>query len=189
MAANLVLSEWADDQPNLWSVELNSVSLVQGTVSYTLPHNVLLVLDCFIRTTVSGIQNDRILYGVSRSEYAAYPNKLLQQPPTVYWADRVSPIVLNVYPAPDGNGPYTLYYYAVIQDEDALTSGNTQLDLPYRALNAFTDALAAKLALSYLPAGFQMLDTVAQRSMTRFRGQESENVPLFITPGIQGYYR
>lgn len=191
-AANLVLVDWSVDQPNLWGVTLNSVPLVQGTTIYTLPPNVLLVLDCFIRVTTNGVENDRVIYGVSRSEYAAYQNKLMQAYPTVYWADRVQPIQMNIYPCPDQNGPYTLYYYCVEQDQDALLAGGTQLDTPYRMLSAFTDALAAKLALSYPPPPpmtIDILDKVATRSYAAARGQENENVPLFITPGLSGYYQ
>lgn len=189
MAANLVLVDFADDQPNLWAVQLNSISLVQGQATYTLPADVLLVLDCYITTVIANNDNDRIIYGVSRTEYAAYPIKLMQAPPTVYWFDRIIPPTISVYPAPDGNGPYTLNYYAVIQDQDAIIGASTKLDLPYRQLSTFADALAAKLALTYAPDRFTMLDGVAQRSYTRARAQESENVPLYIVPGISGYRR
>lgn len=191
MAANLVLVDFSNDQPLLWDVTLNSIPLVQGTTIYTLPANVLLVLDCFTRVTVSGVQNDRIIYGVSRSEYASYPNKQLQEPPTVYWADRVEPIQMNIYPAPDGNGPYTLFYYCIQRDQDAVIGGGAQLSTPYRMLSAFTDALAAKLALSYPPPApmtADALDKVAQRSYAASRAQENENTALFITPGLSGYY-
>lgn len=191
MAANLVLSDWSIDQPMLWSVVLNSVPLVQGTTEYTLPTNVLQVLDIFIRVTTSGVENDRIIYSVSRSEYAAYPNKAQQAYPTVYWADRVSPIKLSLYPTPDGNGPYTLYYYAIEQDQDAIIAGGAQLDTPYRMLSAFTDALAAKLALSYPPPApmtADALDKVAMRSYAAARAQENENVALFVTPGLSSYF-
>lgn len=188
MAANLVLVDFSVDQPNLWAVTLNSIPLVQGTAAYTLPANVLMVLDCFTRVTVGGVQNDRVIYGVSRSEYAAYPNKLMQASPTVYWADRVVPIQVSIYPVPDGGGPYTLFYYCVQQDEDAVLAGGAQLDLPYRMLSTFVDGLAAKLSLSYAPDKFEMLDKVAQVSYGRARAQENENVPLYIVPGLNGYF-
>lgn len=189
IAANMVLSDWSMDQPQLWSVALNQIPLVQGTTTYTLPSNVLMVLDCYIRTTVAGINNDRILYDVSRSEYAAYPNKAQQAFPTTMWIDRVVPIEISLYPTPDGNGPYTFFYYVVEQDEDAVVTAARQLDIPYRAYSAFADALSAKLALSYAPDRYDMLDKVAQRSYTRLNGQESENVPIYIVPGLSGYYR
>lgn len=191
MAANLVLTDFATDEPNLWSVTLNSFPLVQGQTVYVLPSNVLLTLDCFIRTTIGGVQNDRIIYGVSRSEYAAYPNKLMQAFPTVYWADRLDTINISVYPAPDGNTSYTLFYYGIMQDQDAIIAGGTQLSTPYRMLSPFTDALAAKLALSYPPpppVTIDILDKVAARSYAAARASENENVALFITPGLSSYF-
>lgn len=189
MAANLVLSDWSLDEPMLWAVELISVPLTQGVTEYTLPANVLLVLDVFIRTTVNGVENDRIIYAASRSEYAAYPNKLMQAFPTVYWADRVVPVQMNLYPTPDQNGPYTMYVYCVQQDQDAVLGGAGTLDLPYRMMSVFADALAAKLALTYAPDRFTMLEGVATKSYAIARMQESENVPMRITPGLNSYYR
>jgi hypothetical protein len=189
MAANLVLVDWSVSQPNLWDVELISVPLIQGTTEYNLPANVLMVLDCFIRVTTNNVQNDRIIYGVSRSEYAAYPNKQQQDYPTVYWADRVVPIQMNLYPTPDGNGPYTLYVYCIQQDQDAVLPGAATTDLPYRAYSAFADALAAKLSLSYAADRYPLLSKVADASYMRLNAQENEQVPLRITPGLNGYYR
>lgn len=189
MAANLVLGDWSVDQPNLWNVELVSVALTQGVTEYTLPANVLMVLDIFLRVTTNGVQNDRIIYGVSRSEYAAYPNKLLQDYPTVYWADRVVPIQVSLYPTPDQNGPYTMYVYCVQQDQDAALGAAGTLDIPYRMFSAFADALAAKLALTYAPDRFETLEAVAMKSYAMARAQESEEVPLRITPGLNSYYR
>jgi hypothetical protein len=189
MAANLVLVDWSVDEPQLWGVELLSVPLVQGTVIYTLPANVLLVLDCYITTTVSGVPNDRVIYGVSRSEYDAYPNKLMQAYPTVFWANRVQPIQISMYPCPDDNGPYTLNLHVVTQDNDAIMTGATGLDLPYRGFSAFADALSAKLSLSYKPEAFQLLEAVAMKSYAMLRGQENESVSLYIIPGIQSYTR
>lgn len=188
MAANLVLVDWSLDQPNLWSVRLASAALSQGVTAYTLPANLLLLLDCYVTTTVSGVATDRVIYSVSRSEYAAYPQKATQAPPTVYWFDRVTPPTITLYPTPDGNGPYTLNYYGVYQDQDAAVGAAAQLDLPYRMLSAFADALAAKLALTYAPEQFALLDGVAQRSFAAARAQENENVPLQIVPGLSGYY-
>lgn len=191
MAANLVLVDWSGDAPQLWQVTLNSFPLIQGQALYTLPGNVLLVLDVFTRAVINGVQNDRILYGVSRSEYASYPNKKLEEPPTVYWADRTSPIQFNIYPTPTQTGPFTLYYYCIEQDQDAVLAGGTTLDTPYRALSAFTDALAAKLALSYPPPPpmtAEALDKVAARSYAALAAQESEHVQMFITPGLSSYY-
>jgi hypothetical protein len=189
MAANMVLSDLSTEQPNLWKLVQNSISLVQGTTTYTLPANVLLVTDCIIRTLVGGIQNDRVIYGVSKTDYLSYPNKLLQEPPTVYWQDRVVPIQMSLYPTPDGNGPYTLIYLAIQQDDDAVLGTAATLDLPYRFVNAFKDLLVAELALTYAPDRAQLYGAVAAASKQRAQMQDREMTPVYITPGLQRYYR
>lgn len=216
MAANLVLSDWSTDQPNLWNVQINQFPLTQGLANYTLPTNVLLPLDFYVRTlqtptflldpngnliltpegapivtgtTGAGPPNDRILFGVSRTEYASYPNKTQQAPPNVVWVDRVQPIQVNIYQTPDGNGPYVLYYWAVMQPTDAVISGGVALDLPYRAFKAFTDALVAELSLTYKPDQAQAFAQVAMGSKTRLNTQDREIVPLYITPSLSRYYR
>lgn len=215
MAANLVLADWSADEPMLWQVQLRTVPLVQAVTEYTLPTDVLLVLDCFVRVNygtlyeLDGFGNivrdgfnqpivitqgspetvvDRVLYGVSRSEYASYPNKSHQAPPTVYWADRVHPVQVSIYPTPDGKRVYEFNYFSIIQDQDQALTGDLATGLPYRMMSVFADALAAKLALSYAPERFDMLDKVAERSYTRARTGENENVPIFIQPNLFGYF-
>jgi|SRR6185437_2164307 len=195
MAANLVLSDMATMEPNLWKVTLLSTPLVQGTVQYTMPRNALIILNAYIRTTNAGFNSDRIIYGVSRDEYSSYPNKALQAQPTVYWANRTVPIVLNLYPAPDARGPYTLFAYIVQQDDDSLLAGASTLDLPFRFLKAFSDGLCAELALTYAPERAKDLYIVYQGadgrggSKDRALVQDRENVPLYITPALGRYYR
>jgi len=188
-AANLVLADLANLQPNLWTVDLQTVALMQGQSTVTCPTNTVLVTDAYITQTYGGVSNDRILLPIGRSEYAAYPIKLQQNPPNVYWVDRIVPPVITLYPVPDGNGPYTLNYYRVKTDQDAVISGGTTLDLPVRVLKAFADALAAELALIYAPERWQALNAVATISMQRAQAQDREVVPIYISVGAESYFR
>jgi hypothetical protein len=190
MAANLVLAEWQNSTPNLWLMSLGSISLVQGTPTYTLPATVTLVTDCYITTNVgSPPPLDRVIFPVSRSTYASFPNKLEQSPPTTWWFDRVLPPQISVYPTADGNGPYTLNYWAVHQDQDAVVTGATGLDIPGRFLMAFVDAISVELAASYAPERAQTLYAKAQQSIETARAQDREDVTYFLTPGLSAYYR
>ena len=195
-AANLVLSDLATEQPNLWKVVLTAIQLTQGTAQYTLPANLLLVLNGYIRTTVGGTTyQDRVIYGVGREEYASYPVKALQAPPTVYWANRTVPIVLNLYPTPDANGPYTLFVYAIQQDDDVALAGAATFDLPYRYFKAFSDGLCKELALTYAPERVADLKMEYEGedgrggSKGRAQAQDREIIPMSLTPGLQRYYR
>src|SRR6185437_11163167 len=105
----------------------------------------------------------------------------------------INPTV-TLWPVPDQNGPYVLYIYAVTQVQDAVLPGGVQMDLPYRFFEAFASGLAAKLAWKYPPpmaSGVtpEKLDMLAQRAWMKAAKNDSENVPLFIFPGLAGYFR
>lgn len=46
---NLELQSWGNDVPKLWAIELVTIPLVQGVPIYSLPSNVICMLDTYIR--------------------------------------------------------------------------------------------------------------------------------------------
>src|SRR6266704_2599359 len=86
MEANLLLAKISNLQPNLWSVDLQALPLLQGSATYTVPAETVMILDVYIR--YGSPFTDRSLYPISRSEYSSYPNKTSQAFPTVYWIKR-----------------------------------------------------------------------------------------------------
>ena len=192
----MVLQDWSNEQPLLWDIDLQSVTLTQGQQTVTCPSDTVIVTDAYIQTNVgSGQINNKIIFGVGRSEWASYPNPLQQAPPTTFWFDRTLTPTINLYPVPDGNGPYTLFYYRFKQSQDAVISNQTQLAIPPRWLMAFTDALALELSLTYAPQAAQALalklngnGTTIEGSYTRARRAERENVNIYMSPGLSFYY-
>ncbi len=132
---------------------------------------------------------DRVIFPISRSEYSAQPDKFQQAFPTTVWWDRQINSTLTFWQVPDGNGPYTLNYYAMTQIQDAILPGGVTLDLPYRFFEAFAAGLAAKLARKFAPQLVGELRLEAQMAWDGASHQDVEEVPLYITPGIGGYYR
>lgn len=189
MAANLILADWGTQQPRLWNIALNSMSLSLGQTIVTIPTNAILVTDAYLTIGAGPAATDRILYPVSRGEYAAFPNKNLQQPPSVYWFNRTIPGTLNLYPAVDANGPYVLNYYTFNQDEDAALANAATLDIPVWTLRAFADELAAELATSYAPQMAQGLALRAAATKARMDAQDREVVTIYVAPTLGGYYR
>lgn len=191
---NYLLSEWSNLQPLLWTSELISQSLTQGTQTYTLPSNVVMILVCYIET-VSGspsVPTDRVLGPLSTVEYASLPNKTNQAQPTSFWFNRQITPQITFWPVPDGNGPYTAYMQCVTQVQDTVgtgTPGTTTLDLPYRAYDAFLAGLAYRLARIHAPALEAMRKQDYTEAWGKFSNNDVENTPLFITPGIGTYYR
>lgn len=183
MCANLLLAEWENIQPHLWTIDLYSLPLVQGTATYTLPAETILPLDVYIVPTGAG---DRIVYPVSRSDYAAYPNKTQQGAPNVYWFNRQITPVINFYLAPDAVG-YTAKIYRVKQMQDANPTGAQTPDLARRFLPAFSAGLAARLSEIYAPERYEALETSHKTRFAEAVIQDQENAPIQIAPDFSSY--
>lgn len=186
-AANLVLSEWSSIQPNLWSVGLQTVPLIEGTATYSVPAEIVMVLDCYL--SYGTPTTDRYLNPISRTDYATYPDKTTQGPPNVYWFDRLVSPTVTLWPVPDSGGPYVLKYYSVRQNQDAVLASGLTVEIPYRFFDAFVAALAWRLAEIYAPAIEARMQAKMERAWEIAARQDQENVPLFLTPGLSSYYR
>jgi hypothetical protein len=187
MALNFVLSEWSSLQPNLWEVQLQIMPLTQGVDTYEVPAPTVMIMDMYI-STGTGPFVDRYIYPISRTEYASYTNKSTQAVPTVYWYDRLISQTVTFYPVPDGNGPYTAKFYSVRQTQDADVINGNQVEIPYRFMEAYCAGLAWKLSELYAPQLEDKLFARYTRALQIAQTQDVENVPMFITPGIGGYF-
>ena len=162
---------------------------VAGTVTGDARPTVM-ILDAFIRyNSGTSSQFDRVIMPISRTEYSQTPNKLLESPPTVFWFDRLISPTITVWPVPDQTGIYTLNYYRVHQIQDANLTGGQTVDIPYRWLDAMASGLAARLAAIYAPDRLQLLEAKAEQAYTIAATQDTENVGLYIVPGLSGYFR
>jgi len=191
MAANLLLIDWASNTGvNLWTVDLQTVPLVQGVAEYSIDAQTIMVLDGYIRTFPDGVTpQDRIVWPMSRTEWASQPSKTMQAPPTMFWFDRLIAPTVTVWPVPDDQGPYTLHFYRCRMIQDAVMAGGTDLDVQRRLLDAFAHDLAARLAITYAPDRAEKLAGLAYAKLMKATGQDVENVDIYITPGLSGYYR
>lgn len=189
METNLMLSNWSNRGVNLWEVDVQTVPLIQGVTTYSVPSTTIMMLDAYISTGSGQAQFDRVIMPISRSEYSQTPNKNLQAPPTVFWFDRLISPTVTVWPVPDQTSVYTLKYYRVTQIQDANLENGQTVDIPYRWFDAFAAGLAARLAGIYAPDRVQILGTNAESAYMIAATQDTENVPMYLTPGLSGYYR
>jgi hypothetical protein len=187
--ANFVQVEFSNRLPNLWLAETYTVSLVQGTASYTLPARLISPMAVYLTTTSNSTSTDRILAPISTYEYAALPDKTTQGAPNSYWFDRQIAPVVYVWPVPDGNADYSLNLRIISQPDDAKLPNAVTAQLPFRWLDAFTAALAARLAVIYRPELEAKRQADAERSWQIAATEDYENVPMFIIPGLTGYFR
>lgn len=185
--ANLLLVEWSNKQPLLWESTTVPLNLIQGTATYTLNANTVMVLVCTIRTGTGTSQNDRVIGPLSTVEYQSIPNKTTQAPPTSFWFNRQIIPQITFWQVPDGGGPYTAMMQVVTQVQDATIPSGTTLNTPYRALDAFTAGLAHRLARIHAPALEAVRKADAADAWNIFAGNDVENVGLYIQPGISAY--
>ena len=189
MTANLLALEWsAKAGVNLWTVELTTVPLVQGTATYAVPTNIIAVLDLYVTVTNGSTSTDRYILPISRTEYASYSQKIQQGFPTTYWFDRLLAPNITFWPVPDGSeASFSYYGFTQIQDM-ALANGQTAAMNSY-ALPAFAAGLAAKLAVAWAPEKVVMLKAEAMESYAIFADQNVETANTYITPTLSSYWR
>jgi hypothetical protein len=185
---NLMLSSLSNLQPNLWTVELVSVPLIQGTATYSVDASIVMILDAYI-SLVGSTTSDRLIFPISRTEYASYPNKTSQAAPTVFWFDRLISPTITVWEVPDATSTYTLNYYACRQVQDAnLPSGETP-NVPYRWYDALVADMSHRMARIWKPELEAIRSADADKAFKIASTQDVENVDLVIAPQMDNYYR
>jgi hypothetical protein len=189
MAANMMLSRWANQGVNLWAVDLITTPLVAGQKTYAVDSNTVVMLDAYIETINGAAQPiDRLILPISRTEYASYPNKDQQGFTTTYWFDRLLSPTVTLWPVPDGTTT-SLKYYRVRQIQDANLTSNQNVEIPYLWLEAFAYGLAQRLAIIWAPDKVAILKPMADEAYQIAADQNVETAQQYISPMISGYFR
>lgn len=188
--ANMLMSDWQGDGLNTWQVELVTQDIIAGQYIYDVPNTTVFTLDLVIRQNPeSGMPIDRLIIPISRSDYMAIANKTMQGFPTSYWFDRLLDPKLYLWPVPNNDIIGGLRYYVQKRPMDEDTINGTQIAIPYQAYDAFTWALAERLAFIYSPEKLAMIAPKAQQSYQRMLQSTTENVPLELDVSVKSYFR
>jgi hypothetical protein len=186
--ANFLFSEASNRQPNLWKLQRTQITLVQGTATYTLPANTVMVTDCAIVLNFgTSSESRRYITPISHTEYLTYANQQTPGPPTVYWLNRQLIPTVTFWPVPDGNGPYTWDFFSVIQMQDAAVASGQTPDIPYRFYDWMVAGLAYRLAKIYRPELEAIRKMDATEAWQIASAQDTEAVNLKIAPAIGVY--
>jgi len=188
MAANMLLGRWSSQGVNLWTVDLQTIPLVQGCSTYSVPNNTIVMLDSYIVQNSGGAAINRLILPISRSEYASYPNPQQQGFPTTYWFDRLLSPTVTLWPVPDGTQS-AFQYYRVRQIQDANLAESQQVEIPYYFLEAFAYGLAQRLAMIWAPDKITLLKPLADESYDIAARQNVETAQQYISPTIASYFR
>jgi hypothetical protein len=186
---NFLQARMTSRMPNLWTIDLQALPLTQGQATYSLPAETLMITDAYVRTGSGQQTVDRMIFPISRTEYAAITNKEAQATPNQFWFDRTISPTITFYQTPDGEGPYTVYYYRVRNIQDAVLPNGFNIEVPYVWLDALTAGLAHRLARIYAPDLEQQRKLDAEEAWQVAAGQDVENVNMAIVPGLSGYFR
>lgn len=189
MELNLLLAKMSNQQPNLWTVDLQSLPLVQGQATYSLPAETVMITNAYLTTGSGTGRVDRLIWPLSQTEYAAIANKESQGTPTTFWYNRNISPTITFYLTPDGEGPYVINCYRVRQIQDATIANGVNVEVPYLWLDALIAGLAHRLARLYQPGMEQIRKADADEAWMIAATQNVENVALNITPGLGGYFR
>ena len=188
---NYLLTSWANQGINLWTVTPGDITLVQGQGTYDLPSDCVDVIEHVIRQNPGSQYNqtDLIIPRIALPTYAAIPNKLTQGRPVQVYVNRQSPIPqINIWPTPNQSGYYFHYWYLRRMD-DAGQAGSTTQDIPFRFYEALTAGLAYQLAMKQPeldPNRIQMLKASYDEAMDLARREDRDKSPVRFVP-LAGY--
>ena len=182
--ANLLCQTWQQKGVNLWTVELQTLTTVQGTATYTLAAGTISLLDTYI--TAEG--QDMVLPPVSRTDYASQPNKTQQGRPNMMWVNRQSPTpTMTLWPTPDA--AYVISYYRLRQLYDVNLDSTGNPDVPLRFTDAFISDLSWRLSRLWRPDLEDKPKHEAMDSWNLASGDDvEEGIQMFISPSIGAYF-
>ena len=187
---NILFSEWGNRGVHLWKVALEAQALTSGTSSYTSPSSTADILEAYISNNASvtdpaSSTQDVSITKISRSEYAALPNKGAVGSPSKYYVERLTTPKITLYLTPDASTYTYLKYYYVKKIEDSGAYTNTA-DVVYRFIPAMCAGLAYYLAIKYAPQRIQMLKQLYEDEMSRALTEDGQRTSAYITPA--SYY-
>lgn len=188
MATNMMLGRWSSQGVNLWAVDLQTIPLVQGQATYSVPSNTIVMLDAYVTLNTGGASINRLILPISRTEYASYPNPTQQGFPTTWWMDRLLSPTVTLWPVPDGNES-TFNYYRVRQIQDSNFTNGQNVEIPYYFYEAFAYGLAQRLAMIWAPDKVVMLKPFADEAYQIAASQNVETAQQYISPTISSYFR
>ena len=135
-----MFADWSNRGINIWTIAQVSLTLTEGTASYTLNSYDIDILEAVIRRTVNGIQTDYQMSRVGRMEYLNIPNKTTEARPTEFFVDRQATPVLKLWPTPENSTDVFVSYR--IQRIDDVTASAQDQEIPSRFIPPMVSGLA-----------------------------------------------
>lgn len=187
LECNLLQSDWSTEM-TFFTVEKIDQALTQGTATYDVPARAVSVLDLYITIGEGDEATNRLILPFSRTDYASLAEPSTQGVPTSFWWDRALSPTITLWPVPDGENVYTMSYYIYSQMQDANIRQGGNAAIPYWWMNAYVADLAHRLSRIYAPEREQIRKMDKDEAYAR-ASRQVENAPMYIQPGLEGYFR
>lgn len=195
VSLNLELLSWSNESYQFWKTTSGTIPLVAGQATYTLPTN-LVTIEELLYTQVGGIgvgvNNDRLMVPMERTQYAQIVNKLQGGIPTTYWFQMTIPQQVTVWEVPlaGQDGPnYVLNWYGLQQIQDANLGGGETPDIAYRAYDALCARMAMRLAEKFAPEKLKEKADLAAIAWDNLQRRDQEKGPTRISLNVSSYMR
>jgi hypothetical protein len=191
---NLELLTWSNRGVNLWAVDLQTISLANGVATYIVDPATVTVLDVYFSTPNAsgpGIDNDRFMMPIGRTQYDMIPSKLQPGTPTVYWYQKLEDGLqqMSIWQPPLVGAPTNVVkFHRLRRVQDAAPTMGQVADVPSLFLDALCAGLAARVAQKFAPALYVGLKEAAKEAWNEASTANREDVPISIRPVLHGYF-
>ena len=177
---NIMFADWSNRGINIWTIAEVSLTLTEGTASYTLNSYDIDVLEAVIRRTVNSTQTDYQMSRIGRMEYLNIPNKTTEARPTEFFVDRQATPVLKLWPTPE-NSTDIFVSYRIQRIDDVSASAQDQ-EVPSRFIPPMVSGLAYYLSLKKSPERAPMLLQIYEQDLRRAQDEDSGRASLHLVP-------
>ena len=177
---NIMFADWSNRGINIWTIAEVSLTLTEGTASYTLNSYDIDVLEAVIRRTVNSTQTDYQMSRIGRMEYLNIPNKTTEARPTEFFVDRQATPVLKLWPTPE-NSTDIFVSYRIQRIDDVSASAQDQ-EVPSRFIPPMVSGLAYYLSLKKSPERAPMLLQIYEQDLRRAQDEDRGRASLHLVP-------
>lgn len=199
---NLELLSWSNLGVNLWKVQAFTIQIVANQATYVagtgvtnIPEQAVSMLECYysiINGGGAGVNIDRIMLPMSRTQYDELPNKSQSgNQPSLFWFEKLnSPRVTFWQPPLDGYPTAQISGHVLAQVSRASLGDGATPDIPYQAYDALCAKLAQRLARKFVddPKLRDEIKADATEAWELFSDTNREDVNLTIMPDMGTYY-
>jgi hypothetical protein len=178
---SLLLTEWANEGINLWTIEAQNFPLTKGVAILSMPADCIDVLDVYLTRGTNDYPLDR----KSRSDYLRITDKTTQSMPRCFYLDRQKTPMMYLWPVPDDSADVLKVHFLSHMEDVGRYTNN--LDVPTRFLPALCSGLAWHL--SFKRPGFDPnkrleLQERYDREFERAKAEDRERTSMFVRPRI-----